>query len=122
MAFKKGESGNPGGRPTRGKILTDALITALQREAKDCDGKPTRRLYVVADALVRRAQEGDIAAIREVFDRVEGKAEATTNINVKRDAREYTDAELASIIAQSVASRAGVDEPPAGEGEPGSVH
>ena len=59
----------------RRKILTDALITALHREADMIiDGKPTKRLIMIAEQLVKKACEGDLTAIREVWDRVEGKA------------------------------------------------
>jgi hypothetical protein len=54
--------------------MADALRIALHREAVDADGKPTKRLNLIADQLVRKAVEGDIAAIREVFDRVDGRA------------------------------------------------
>lgn len=64
----------PGGRPkgsTKPKLMADALIVALNRVAED--GK-TKKLAQVAQALVDRAVAGDVQAIREVFDRVEGKA------------------------------------------------
>jgi hypothetical protein len=64
----------PGGRPcgsVKPKIMSDALILALNRAAADGKGKKLAR---VADALVKAAIEGDVTAIREIFDRVEGKA------------------------------------------------
>ena len=44
--------GNPkptGSKPD--KLMRDALMVALNREAKDADGKPTKRLYVIAEKL-----------------------------------------------------------------------
>ena len=61
-----------GGKPD--KLMRDALIIALRRAAQDANGKPTRRLQLVADALVRAAEAGEVSAIREIFDRVDGKA------------------------------------------------
>ncbi len=55
------------------KLMADALRVALHREALDADGKPTKRLYLIADRLVQKAVDGDIAAIREVFDRIDGR-------------------------------------------------
>jgi hypothetical protein len=55
------------------KIARDALMVALQREV-DIEGKPTKRIYQIADALVLKAAEGDVNAAREIFDRVDGKA------------------------------------------------
>lgn len=55
----------------REKFMRDALIIALHREAEK--GQKTKRLQRVAEALVDRAIKGDVAATREIFDRVDGK-------------------------------------------------
>jgi hypothetical protein len=58
------------GRP-RDKLLRDALLISLNRKAgKDLK---TRRLQMVADALVDAAIKGELTALREVFDRVDGR-------------------------------------------------
>lgn len=57
----------------RRKILTEALITALHREAEAADGTVTKKLNLIADKLVSRALDGDVQALREVFDRTDGK-------------------------------------------------
>ena len=36
-----------------------------------------KRIHNVAEALFRKAEEGDIAAIRELGDRIDGKSEQT---------------------------------------------
>lgn len=59
----------PGGRPTNEKTFTNMLRLAL-KEAHE-DGKD--RLRAVADQLVSKAVSGDIQAIKEVADRLEGK-------------------------------------------------
>jgi hypothetical protein len=56
------------------KLMRDALMVALKREAEDSDGKKTRRLYIIADRLVEKAMQGEITAIKEIADRVDGKA------------------------------------------------
>lgn len=53
----------------KGKPWTAALRLALSR--KDDDG--VRALNRVADALIKAAIEGDLQAIREIGDRIEGK-------------------------------------------------
>ena len=58
-----------GSRPM--KLMRDALLQPLQREAKK--SKPTKRLQFVADALVNAAIKGDVAAAKEIFDRIDGK-------------------------------------------------
>ena len=63
--------------PSRGskpdKLMADALRVALHREVVGADGRPTKKLHLIADQLVNRAVEGDIAAIKEVFDRIDGR-------------------------------------------------
>lgn len=56
------------------KLMADAIRIALKREAKDADGKPTRKLNLVATKLVDLAVDGDIQAIKEICDRIDGKA------------------------------------------------
>jgi hypothetical protein len=55
------------------KIMRDALILALMREAEDGEGVATRKLHLIAGRLVEKALGGDISAIKEVCDRVDGK-------------------------------------------------
>ena len=69
-AWKPGQSGNLGGAK-REKLMRDALIVSLKRQAEK--GLKTRQLQVVAEALVVKAMEGDVPAIKEIFDRVDGK-------------------------------------------------
>lgn len=69
-AWKPGQSGNLGGAK-REKLMRDALIIALKRESEK--GSKTKRLQSVAEAIVNKALEGDVPAIKEIFDRVDGK-------------------------------------------------
>lgn len=78
MVWKKGESGNPDGLK-RTKPLSDALRAILSRERNDQEdwllAKDHGKTYAqhLAVILVGKAADGDIQAIREIFDRVEGK-------------------------------------------------
>lgn len=63
------------------KSLRDALLLALNREATDADGKPTKKITLLADKVVDKAIEGDVPAIKEVFDRVLGKAPQHINVS-----------------------------------------
>jgi len=70
------------GRPAKDRSFANMLHIAI-REAvraaetgellRDADGKPIMRLRAVADALVLKAMSGDVAAIKEVADRLDGK-------------------------------------------------
>lgn len=61
-----------GGKPD--KLMRDALILELQAEAKDSNGQMTKKLRLIARKLVDKATEGDVPAIKEINDRVDGKA------------------------------------------------
>jgi hypothetical protein len=61
----------PEGR--KDKQVRDGIILALNRYEIGPDGKRTKRLAIMCDTLVRLACGGDIAAIREVADRVDGR-------------------------------------------------
>ena len=65
--FQPGQSGNPAGRP-KIKPFKDAL-----RKAIDAAGDDGEALRSVATALLAKAQEGDVQAIKEVADRLDGK-------------------------------------------------
>lgn len=66
MAFQPGQSGNPAGRPKR-KAFSDALLMELAQS-----GDP-ERLRKVARALIAKALDGDMPAIKELADRLDGK-------------------------------------------------
>lgn len=57
------------GRPPREKTFANMLRIAIS-EAHDEGGT---RLRAVADALVKKAMEGDVPAVREIADRLDGK-------------------------------------------------
>lgn len=66
--FQPGQSGNPNGRP-KSKPFKDALQKAISAAGDDNEA-----LTRVALALLAKAQEGDVPAIKEVADRLDGKA------------------------------------------------
>jgi hypothetical protein len=66
----KGVSGNPGGRPKK-KAITEELERLLEEEAPNGDGKTWAA--AIAEALLKQAAKGDVRAITELANRVEGK-------------------------------------------------
>ncbi len=59
------------------KPVRDAILAALESEVSVKKGSravKTRRLTVIAEALVTLAAEGNLTAIREICDRIDGKA------------------------------------------------
>ncbi len=67
MPYKKGQSGNPGGR-SKEKPFADAL----RMEIADA-GEDHKALRRVARKLIENAEGGDIRAIRELADRLDGR-------------------------------------------------
>lgn len=91
--FKKGQSGNPGGRP-KGDGLTSMLRKYMAE--KDPSGKSTWGERICM-ALVRKAAKGNVQAFEKLADRVEGKV---------RDRVEITGAEGGSIVFEIVERKA----------------
>lgn len=81
MPFVKGQSGNPNGRPKRGKSFIAALDAALA--VKDPETKQTA-LVRVATALVVEATKGNVAAIAMIAERLDGKVPSDVNLTVRQ--------------------------------------
>ena len=65
--------------PADGKPMSpmrDALDAELARASEDGEGCQTEVLQLIARKLAAKALEGDLAAIREIFDRIDGKSVA----------------------------------------------
>jgi hypothetical protein len=75
--FKKGQSGNPKGRPKM-PDLKEAMAAALSEQK---DGKTA--LDAIIAAMRAKAARGDVRAAEFLFDRGYGKA--TQDINMKQE-------------------------------------
>ncbi len=95
--FKKGQSGNPSGRP-RSAILSDALRCKLA-EVDPIDESGRTYAEVIAEQIIIRAKAGDVQAIKEIADRVEGKARQT--LSVTNDRRGQLEAMIESMITDA---------------------
>lgn len=69
MAARKTPS--KGGKPD--KLMRDALMLELHKETSDDTGKKIKKLRLVARKLIDKAIDGDVPAIREINDRIDGK-------------------------------------------------
>jgi hypothetical protein len=86
MAGKRGGSETAGRRTRRSprgkrgpagkeRLFADTLVSVLD----EGDSDDVKKLRKVASALVDKAMAGDTAAIREIADRVDGKAGAASD-------------------------------------------
>ena len=99
MAFKKGISGNPGGRRNE-KIFTDALRLELNRvDPQDKDKR--KKINRLAECAIVDKQAW---AFQQIADRLEGKpvqvVDATVDDN--RTLHQFSDAELTAILRRRV--------------------
>jgi uncharacterized protein DUF5681 len=77
--FKPGQSGNPTGRPKKRLPITDRYVALLESPIEENERKKLKlpKGATNADAIVlqviRLARKGNLRAIKEICDRVEGK-------------------------------------------------
>lgn len=69
MPWESGQSGNPNGVPKRAKLWRDAINRAIKRREQD----DPQALEKLADKLLQAVDDGDVSAMKEFGDRVDGK-------------------------------------------------
>ena len=96
MAWTKGTSGNPAGRPPSEKAFANLLRIALKEPGKG--GVP--KLRQIVDRLVRSACAGEAWAIQQIADRLDGKpAQESMLLTVEKHcAADWTREELIAFI------------------------
>jgi len=67
------------GNANSGRKAEKPFKDALRMELKDA-GDDHKRLRRIASALISKAEDGDMQAIKELIDRVDGKATAEVNV------------------------------------------
>ena len=117
MPWKPGQSGNPRGR-LPDKLFADQLRMVLFEEDK-VTGR--RKMRVIAE---EQAMAGEGWAIQQVADRIDGKPaqESTVNIEHKRNATDWTRAELVAFLNDVLAGGKRVAETDGSDREADSIH
>lgn len=108
--------GPPIGSANAARPFAAALRAAIAHAGTD-----RAALIDVAKVLLEKAMAGDLAAIREVADRLDGKAVQATDltINDNRTVRDLPDEELADIAAGRGEGTTGAED---GASESAAVH
>jgi hypothetical protein len=83
MPFVKGQSGNPNGRPKKGRTLTEEIEKVLR--GKGPDGRPNKALF--AERVVQLAIEGNVAASNLVLSYIDGKPLQAIDLTSQGDVR-----------------------------------
>lgn len=117
MAGKPGRSGTNKGKD---KPWADALRIVMFRE----NPAGTKRLLQIAECCAKAAEQGDMAAIREIGDRLDGKPaqESTVTFDDKRDATDWTRAELVAFLNDAKPGGDGIAATNGCDREPDSIH
>lgn len=79
MVFVKGKSGNPNGRPPAGFSWAETL-REVGEEIEPTTGKKYREL--VSRRIWLECVNGNVGAIKELFNRMEGLPRAVSDVNL----------------------------------------
>jgi len=102
-------AGNSNSGQRKDKLIRDALMLAVNR-VQEGDPQGRKKLAIAAAAVVEKAVEGDLAAFKEIADRIDGKAPQSVDVTTRHEQpiTEWTDADLERVIADRSTSRTGV--------------
>lgn len=73
VQFKKGQSGNPKGRPKKGSAIAD-ILNEIGKETIEVDGRKITKREAVMKKVYAEAIKGNNWAVQFIADRTEGKA------------------------------------------------
>lgn len=95
-------------------------MVAIKRT--DAEGRTV--LAKIAQKVVEAAMEGDMQAIKEIGDRIDGKAPQSLDVTThnERAIEDLTDSELAAFIARRSSGGAGTSAQTGSKAKPDPVH
>ena len=91
--WRKGVSGNPSGRPKVPEHVREAARAKTEEAIKTLS-------EIMADKSAGASAR--VSAANSLLDRAWGKAESTSNVNVTREAREMSTAELMALLDKHI--------------------
>lgn len=83
--FQPGQSGNPAGKPKGRLHMTTMLRALLETQTTDEHGNVNTHAALINQALAKKAASGDTAAIKEIFERIDGKTSQVVEIGNRDD-------------------------------------
>jgi hypothetical protein len=91
-------AGRPPGAINKDKPFAEALRMELASAGSD-----HKKLRVIAKKLIEKAEEGELSAIQQIADRLDGKPaqEASVTIDDKRDASDWSREELVAVLGDA---------------------
>jgi hypothetical protein len=118
--FQKGQSGNPKGRPRKDVCLTSLVKEELEKIAKNPDGSPmkdangkvVKMTYydLLARAIVRGAIKGKTVALKELWDRIDGRVPLPISNPDGSPVTHFSDEQIDKMIAAYKLTRKEEDE------------
>lgn len=81
--FKKGESGNPNGRPKGRKNFKTLFLESIDKLSKDANIDPDSIEVGIVLKGISEARKGNFAFYKDILDRLYGKAPQTLDLNTK---------------------------------------
>ncbi len=85
----------PGG-PKEDKIWRDALMRAVRRRIKNSKKAP-QALEEIADIVVSQAMTGDMKAVKEIGDRLDGKPSQALDVKTATEIHVHFDVDDAKL-------------------------
>lgn len=92
--WKPGQSGNPNGRPPKGYSITDMVKEML-------GSKPEVKRALVQRIMEKAIEEGDMAAIRLIWQYMDGLPRQVIDLRDERVLKDLTDEELDAILKRA---------------------
>lgn len=82
-AWKKGETGNPNGRPKGRKNFATLYREAIEKIALSTGMEPDAFELEIVEQALRKARNGDVRFYQDTMDRLHGKAAGSLDVTSK---------------------------------------
>ena len=115
------ENINRNGRPKRGWAWNELIEDAVNESLKNEEGNEIEIKKLVVKRLVKMAAEGDIQAIKEIMNRMDGmpvQPNVSANVNVDEIMHIFKPEKYPEGYVPDKTKQQGLDSPPETDGSP----